>query len=191
MLNLPFWGVKNSFCLSSLLQNAQQPASSQQPGQYLAPQPSVSTGATPPQTVSQTQTSQVMPMPQAAAGTQVSSIFLSSRRSVFTAGKLNMLLLSLLLSSLNSSKTFIQIVVFLVYYNCRFGWKICIGNFLSHMAVMNNLFEGGIVLPCSKIFKLSKISWGILMNGVLWMHFQELVISLLPIECTSSAPLCV
>uniref|UniRef100_A0A8B9VYM2 non-specific serine/threonine protein kinase n=1 Tax=Anas zonorhyncha TaxID=75864 RepID=A0A8B9VYM2_9AVES len=51
-------------------QNAQQPASSQQPGQYLAPQPSVSTGATPPQTVSQTQTSQVMPMPQAAAGTQ-------------------------------------------------------------------------------------------------------------------------
>ncbi|XP_027319268.3 serine/threonine-protein kinase WNK1 isoform X10 [Anas platyrhynchos] len=52
-------------------QNAQQPASSQQPGQYLAPQPSVSTGATPPQTVSQTQTSQVMPMPQAAAGTQL------------------------------------------------------------------------------------------------------------------------
>ncbi|KAM9205576.1 serine/threonine-protein kinase WNK1 isoform 6-T6 [Mergus octosetaceus] len=51
-------------------QNAQQPASSQQPGQYLAPQPSVSSGATPPQTVSQTQTSQVMPMPQAAAGTQ-------------------------------------------------------------------------------------------------------------------------
>ncbi|KAM9205577.1 serine/threonine-protein kinase WNK1 isoform 7-T7 [Mergus octosetaceus] len=52
-------------------QNAQQPASSQQPGQYLAPQPSVSSGATPPQTVSQTQTSQVMPMPQAAAGTQL------------------------------------------------------------------------------------------------------------------------
>nr|XP_047915565.1 serine/threonine-protein kinase WNK1 isoform X9 [Anser cygnoides] len=51
-------------------QNAQQPASSQQPGQYLPQQPSVSTGATPPQTVSQTQTSQVMPMPQAAAGTQ-------------------------------------------------------------------------------------------------------------------------
>uniref|UniRef100_A0A8B9D1E6 non-specific serine/threonine protein kinase n=1 Tax=Anser cygnoides TaxID=8845 RepID=A0A8B9D1E6_ANSCY len=52
-------------------QNAQQPASSQQPGQYLPQQPSVSTGATPPQTVSQTQTSQVMPMPQAAAGTQL------------------------------------------------------------------------------------------------------------------------
>uniref|UniRef100_A0A669PCW3 non-specific serine/threonine protein kinase n=1 Tax=Phasianus colchicus TaxID=9054 RepID=A0A669PCW3_PHACC len=51
-------------------QNAQQPASSQQPGQYQLQQPSVSTGATPTQTVSQTQTSQVMPMPQAAAGTQ-------------------------------------------------------------------------------------------------------------------------
>ncbi|XP_042693556.1 serine/threonine-protein kinase WNK1 isoform X4 [Centrocercus urophasianus] len=51
-------------------QNAQQPASSQQPGQYQLQQPSVSTGATPTQTVSQAQTSQVMPMPQAAAGTQ-------------------------------------------------------------------------------------------------------------------------
>ncbi|XP_069716862.1 serine/threonine-protein kinase WNK1 isoform X9 [Phaenicophaeus curvirostris] len=51
-------------------QNAQQPASSQQPGQYQLQQPSVSAGATPTQTVSQTQTSQVMPMPQAAAGTQ-------------------------------------------------------------------------------------------------------------------------
>uniref|UniRef100_A0A8C9EU31 non-specific serine/threonine protein kinase n=1 Tax=Pavo cristatus TaxID=9049 RepID=A0A8C9EU31_PAVCR len=51
--------------------NAQQPASSQQPGQYQLQQPSVSTGATPTQTVSQTQTSQVMPMPQAAAGTQL------------------------------------------------------------------------------------------------------------------------
>ncbi|XP_052523497.1 serine/threonine-protein kinase WNK1 isoform X9 [Tympanuchus pallidicinctus] len=51
-------------------QNAQQPASSQQPGQYQLQQPSVSTGATPTQTVSQTQTSQVMPMPQAAAETQ-------------------------------------------------------------------------------------------------------------------------
>ncbi|XP_042745853.1 serine/threonine-protein kinase WNK1 isoform X7 [Lagopus leucura] len=51
-------------------QNAQQPASSQQPGQYQLQQPSVSSGATPTQTVSQTQTSQVMPMPQAAAGTQ-------------------------------------------------------------------------------------------------------------------------
>ncbi|XP_042693554.1 serine/threonine-protein kinase WNK1 isoform X2 [Centrocercus urophasianus] len=52
-------------------QNAQQPASSQQPGQYQLQQPSVSTGATPTQTVSQAQTSQVMPMPQAAAGTQL------------------------------------------------------------------------------------------------------------------------
>ncbi|KAK2539707.1 Wnk1 [Columba guinea] len=52
-------------------QNAQQPASSQQPGQYQLQQPSVSAGATPAQTVSQTQTSQIMPMPQAAAGTQL------------------------------------------------------------------------------------------------------------------------
>ncbi|KAM6212003.1 serine/threonine-protein kinase WNK1 isoform 3-T3 [Sarcoramphus papa] len=51
-------------------QNAQQPASSQQPGQYQLQQPSVSAGATPTQTVSQTQSSQIMPMPQAAAGTQ-------------------------------------------------------------------------------------------------------------------------
>ncbi|XP_054041027.1 serine/threonine-protein kinase WNK1 isoform X9 [Rissa tridactyla] len=51
-------------------QNAQQPASSQQPGQYQLQQPSVSAGTTPTQTVSQTQTSQIMPMPQAAAGTQ-------------------------------------------------------------------------------------------------------------------------
>uniref|UniRef100_A0A8C3JNZ8 non-specific serine/threonine protein kinase n=1 Tax=Calidris pygmaea TaxID=425635 RepID=A0A8C3JNZ8_9CHAR len=51
-------------------QNAQQSASSQQPGQYQLQQPSVSAGATPTQTVSQTQTSQIMPMPQAAAGTQ-------------------------------------------------------------------------------------------------------------------------
>ncbi|NXK04923.1 WNK1 kinase, partial [Herpetotheres cachinnans] len=52
-------------------QSAQQPASSQQPGQYQLQQPSVSAGATPTQTVSQTQTSQIMPMPQAAAGTQL------------------------------------------------------------------------------------------------------------------------
>uniref|UniRef100_A0A8B9GNM4 non-specific serine/threonine protein kinase n=1 Tax=Amazona collaria TaxID=241587 RepID=A0A8B9GNM4_9PSIT len=57
--------------LFSLLQNAQQPASSQQPGQYQLQQPSVSAGATSTQTVSQTQTSQIMPMPQAAAGTQL------------------------------------------------------------------------------------------------------------------------
>ncbi|NWW85560.1 WNK1 kinase, partial [Rhynochetos jubatus] len=52
-------------------QNAQQTASSQQPGQYQLQQPSVSAGATPTQTVSQTQTSQIMPMPQAAAGAQL------------------------------------------------------------------------------------------------------------------------
>ncbi|NWI25539.1 WNK1 kinase, partial [Sula dactylatra] len=52
-------------------QNAQQPASSQQPGQYQLQQPSVSAGAAPTQTVSQTQTSQIMPVPQAAAGTQL------------------------------------------------------------------------------------------------------------------------
>ncbi|NXQ25352.1 WNK1 kinase, partial [Alaudala cheleensis] len=52
-------------------QNAQQPASSQQPGQYQLQQPSVSASTTPAQTVSQTQTSQIMPVPQAAAGTQL------------------------------------------------------------------------------------------------------------------------
>ncbi|NXB64532.1 WNK1 kinase, partial [Struthidea cinerea] len=52
-------------------QSAQQPASSQQPGQYQLQQPSVSASTTPAQTVSQTQTSQIMPMPQAAAGTQL------------------------------------------------------------------------------------------------------------------------
>ncbi|XP_027517890.1 serine/threonine-protein kinase WNK1 isoform X10 [Corapipo altera] len=51
-------------------QSAQQPASSQQPGQYQLQQPPVSAGTTPAQTVSQTQTSQIMPMPQTAAGTQ-------------------------------------------------------------------------------------------------------------------------
>uniref|UniRef100_A0A803W0G1 non-specific serine/threonine protein kinase n=1 Tax=Ficedula albicollis TaxID=59894 RepID=A0A803W0G1_FICAL len=51
--------------------SAQQPASSQQPGQYQLQQPSVSASTTPAQTVSQTQTSQIMPMPQAAAGTQL------------------------------------------------------------------------------------------------------------------------
>ncbi|NXE38190.1 WNK1 kinase, partial [Ptilorrhoa leucosticta] len=52
-------------------QSAQQAASSQQPGQYQLQQPSVSASTTPAQTVSQTQTSQIMPMPQAAAGTQL------------------------------------------------------------------------------------------------------------------------
>ncbi|NWX29305.1 WNK1 kinase, partial [Notiomystis cincta] len=52
-------------------QSAQQPASSQQPGQYQLQQPSVSASSTPAQTVSQTQTSQIMPVPQAASGTQL------------------------------------------------------------------------------------------------------------------------
>ncbi|NWZ93272.1 WNK1 kinase, partial [Nesospiza acunhae] len=52
-------------------QSAQQPVSSQQPGQYQLQQPSVSASTTPAPTVSQTQTSQIMPMPQAAAGTQL------------------------------------------------------------------------------------------------------------------------
>uniref|UniRef100_A0A8C3NLX3 non-specific serine/threonine protein kinase n=1 Tax=Geospiza parvula TaxID=87175 RepID=A0A8C3NLX3_GEOPR len=52
-------------------QSAQQPASSQQPGQYQLQHPSVSASTTPAPTVSQTQTSQIMPMPQAAAGTQL------------------------------------------------------------------------------------------------------------------------
>ncbi|NWW22396.1 WNK1 kinase, partial [Falcunculus frontatus] len=52
-------------------QSVQQPASSQQPGQYQLQQPSVSASTTPAQTVSQSQTSQIMPMPQAAAGTQL------------------------------------------------------------------------------------------------------------------------
>ncbi|NXQ59140.1 WNK1 kinase, partial [Anthoscopus minutus] len=52
-------------------QSAQQPASSQQPGQYQLQQPSVSASTTSAQTVSQSQTSQIMPMPQAAAGTQL------------------------------------------------------------------------------------------------------------------------
>ncbi|KAM4783130.1 serine/threonine-protein kinase WNK1 isoform 17-T17 [Cyanocitta cristata] len=52
-------------------QSSQQPASSQQPGQYQLQQPSVSASTTPAQTVSQAQTSQIMPMPQAAAGTQL------------------------------------------------------------------------------------------------------------------------
>ncbi|NXB73033.1 WNK1 kinase, partial [Donacobius atricapilla] len=52
-------------------QSTQQPAPSQQPGQYQLQQPSVSASTTPAQTVSQTQTSQIMPMPQAAAGTQL------------------------------------------------------------------------------------------------------------------------
>uniref|UniRef100_A0A803XS29 WNK lysine deficient protein kinase 1 n=1 Tax=Meleagris gallopavo TaxID=9103 RepID=A0A803XS29_MELGA len=64
-------GYQPPTVVSQNLKNAQQPASSQQPGQYQLQQPSVSTGATPTQTVSQTQTSQVMPMPQAAAGTQL------------------------------------------------------------------------------------------------------------------------
>uniref|UniRef100_A0A8C0G5S4 non-specific serine/threonine protein kinase n=1 Tax=Chelonoidis abingdonii TaxID=106734 RepID=A0A8C0G5S4_CHEAB len=56
--------------LSSLQQSAQQLAPSQQTGQYQLQQSSVSSGATPSQPVSQTQTPLIMPMPQAPAGTQ-------------------------------------------------------------------------------------------------------------------------
>ncbi|XP_050773840.1 serine/threonine-protein kinase WNK1 isoform X8 [Gopherus flavomarginatus] len=51
-------------------QSAQQLAPSQQTGQYQLQQSSVSSGATPSQPVSQTQTPLVMPMPQVPAGTQ-------------------------------------------------------------------------------------------------------------------------
>ncbi|KAL8222179.1 UNVERIFIED_CONTAM: hypothetical protein K2H54_075088 [Gekko kuhli] len=53
-------------------QSSQQPASSQQTGQYQVQQPPVSSGAAPPQAV--TQTAQIMPMPQVAAGTQFSQL---------------------------------------------------------------------------------------------------------------------
>ncbi|XP_062990987.1 serine/threonine-protein kinase WNK1 isoform X8 [Elgaria multicarinata webbii] len=52
-------------------QSTQQPASSQQTGQYQVQQPSVSSGAAPLQPV--TQQAQIMPMPQVAAGTQSTS----------------------------------------------------------------------------------------------------------------------
>ncbi|XP_050773798.1 serine/threonine-protein kinase WNK1 isoform X3 [Gopherus flavomarginatus] len=52
-------------------QSAQQLAPSQQTGQYQLQQSSVSSGATPSQPVSQTQTPLVMPMPQVPAGTQL------------------------------------------------------------------------------------------------------------------------
>ncbi|XP_074925515.1 serine/threonine-protein kinase WNK1 isoform X10 [Chelonoidis abingdonii] len=52
-------------------QSAQQLAPSQQTGQYQLQQSSVSSGATPSQPVSQTQTPLIMPMPQAPAGTQL------------------------------------------------------------------------------------------------------------------------
>uniref|UniRef100_A0A8C3IVG0 non-specific serine/threonine protein kinase n=1 Tax=Chrysemys picta bellii TaxID=8478 RepID=A0A8C3IVG0_CHRPI len=51
-------------------QSAQQLAPSQQTGQYQLQQSSVSSGATPSQPVSQTQTPLIMPMPQVPAGTQ-------------------------------------------------------------------------------------------------------------------------
>ncbi|XP_024060426.2 serine/threonine-protein kinase WNK1 isoform X2 [Terrapene carolina triunguis] len=52
-------------------QSAQQLAPSQQTGQYQLQQSSVSSGATPSQPVSQTQTPLIMPMPQVPAGTQL------------------------------------------------------------------------------------------------------------------------
>ncbi|KAM7177699.1 serine/threonine-protein kinase WNK1-like isoform 1-T1 [Macrochelys suwanniensis] len=51
--------------------SAQQLAPSQQTGQYQLQQSSVSSGATPSQPVSQTQTPLIMPMPQVSAGTQL------------------------------------------------------------------------------------------------------------------------
>uniref|UniRef100_A0A8D2QIJ1 non-specific serine/threonine protein kinase n=1 Tax=Zonotrichia albicollis TaxID=44394 RepID=A0A8D2QIJ1_ZONAL len=51
-----------------------QPASSQQPGQYQLQQPSVSASTTPAPPVSQTQTSQIMPMPQLPVSQPVSII---------------------------------------------------------------------------------------------------------------------
>ncbi|XP_038251770.1 serine/threonine-protein kinase WNK1 isoform X5 [Dermochelys coriacea] len=50
--------------------SAQQLAPSQQTGQYQLQQSSVSSGSTPPQPVSQTQTPLIVPMPQVPAGTQ-------------------------------------------------------------------------------------------------------------------------
>ncbi|XP_066490671.1 serine/threonine-protein kinase WNK1-like isoform X2 [Tiliqua scincoides] len=49
--------------------STQQPASSQQTGQYQVQQPSVASGTTPSQTI--TQQAQIMPMPQITAGTQL------------------------------------------------------------------------------------------------------------------------
>ncbi|XP_038251751.1 serine/threonine-protein kinase WNK1 isoform X2 [Dermochelys coriacea] len=51
--------------------SAQQLAPSQQTGQYQLQQSSVSSGSTPPQPVSQTQTPLIVPMPQVPAGTQL------------------------------------------------------------------------------------------------------------------------
>ncbi|XP_066490675.1 serine/threonine-protein kinase WNK1-like isoform X5 [Tiliqua scincoides] len=51
--------------------STQQPASSQQTGQYQVQQPSVASGTTPSQTI--TQQAQIMPMPQITAGTQNAS----------------------------------------------------------------------------------------------------------------------
>uniref|UniRef100_A0A8C0G6Z0 non-specific serine/threonine protein kinase n=1 Tax=Chelonoidis abingdonii TaxID=106734 RepID=A0A8C0G6Z0_CHEAB len=68
--------------LSSLQQSAQQLAPSQQTGQYQLQQSSVSSGATPSQPVSQTQTPLIMPMPQAPAGTQVIKLSLFAHSDV-------------------------------------------------------------------------------------------------------------
>ncbi|NXX74644.1 WNK1 kinase, partial [Urocolius indicus] len=67
--SVPSQPTQHTQQLLSLFSLAQQPGSSQQPGQYQLQQPSVSAGATSTQTVSQTQTSQIMP--QSAAGTQL------------------------------------------------------------------------------------------------------------------------
>lgn len=173
------FGLKNSFCLLSSLQNAQQPASSQHPGQYQLQQPSVSAGATSTQTVPQTQSSQMMPMPQAAAGTQVNKI-LSSRSLGFLfcycfflhswqmqhAAPFTFVIFS------NGSKTFIQITLFLVHYSCHFSWEMYWKLFLSHVAVVNKLRESS--LPCRQSFQLSRMWWGLLLDGVSWTGFQNL-----------------
>nr|XP_016849090.1 PREDICTED: serine/threonine-protein kinase WNK1 isoform X6 [Anolis carolinensis] len=73
MQGQPAASVSSANTSSQLIQQSQQsiqqPASSQQSGQYQAPQPSISSGTAPLQTV--TQQAQVIPVPQVPAGTQL------------------------------------------------------------------------------------------------------------------------
>nr|XP_060632723.1 LOW QUALITY PROTEIN: serine/threonine-protein kinase WNK1 [Anolis sagrei ordinatus] len=73
MQGQPASSVSSASTSSQLMQQSQQstqqPASSQQSGQYQAPQPSISSGTAPLQTV--TQQAQVIPVPQVPAGTQL------------------------------------------------------------------------------------------------------------------------
>uniref|UniRef100_A0A803TSL2 non-specific serine/threonine protein kinase n=1 Tax=Anolis carolinensis TaxID=28377 RepID=A0A803TSL2_ANOCA len=75
MQGQPAASVSSANTSSQLIQQSQQsiqqPASSQQSGQYQAPQPSISSGTAPLQTV--TQQAQVIPVPQVPAGTQIAS----------------------------------------------------------------------------------------------------------------------